>query len=38
MENPDPSLLQKYQKSGSEQAFAALVSHHADLVYSIALR
>ena len=38
MENQAQSLLQKYQSSGSDQAFTELVSQHVDLVYSVALR
>ena len=34
----DISLLQAYARDGSEAAFAALVSRHLNLVYSLALR
>jgi RNA polymerase sigma factor (sigma-70 family) len=34
----DASLVRDYVGSGSEAAFAQLVAHHADLVYSVALR
>ena len=34
----DMELLQEYARRNSEQAFAALVSRHINLVYSVALR
>ncbi|PYM14260.1 MAG: hypothetical protein DME18_07135 [Verrucomicrobia bacterium] len=34
----DLELLQQYARRDSEEAFAALVSRHLDLVYSVALR
>ena len=34
----DLQLLQRYARQGSEEAFAALVNQHLDLVYSAALR
>jgi RNA polymerase sigma factor (sigma-70 family) len=36
--NDDLTLLQEYARSNSEEAFAALVSRHVNLVYSVALR
>ena len=36
--NDDLTLLREYAKSNSEEAFAALVSRHVNLVYSVALR
>jgi RNA polymerase sigma factor (sigma-70 family) len=38
MTNDDMALLREYTGQGSEPAFAALVSRHVNLVYSIALR
>ena len=38
MPNDDLTLLQEYALRGSEEAFAALVSRHLNLVYSVALR
>ena len=38
MLNDDLMLLQEYSRNGSESAFAALVSRHVSLVYSVALR
>ena len=35
--NDDLALLREYARSGSEDAFAALVSRHVNLVYSVAL-
>lgn len=34
----DMTLLREYSRGNSEQAFAALVSRHVNLVYSVALR
>ncbi len=34
----DQQLLEQYTREGSEEAFAALVHRHLDLVYSAALR
>jgi RNA polymerase sigma factor (sigma-70 family) len=36
--NDDLTLLREYSERGSEDAFAALVSRHVNLVYSVALR
>jgi uncharacterized protein (TIGR03435 family) len=36
--NDDLTLLQEYARCNSEEAFAALVSRHVNLVYSVALR
>ena len=36
--NDDLTLLREYARSNSEEAFAALVSRHINLVYSVALR
>jgi RNA polymerase sigma factor (sigma-70 family) len=38
MPNDDLNLLQEYARRNSEEAFAALVSRHVNLVYSVALR
>ncbi len=38
MTTDDMSLLRKYARTNSEEAFAALVSRHVNLVYSVALR
>jgi uncharacterized protein (TIGR03435 family) len=38
MMTDDMSLLREYVQSNSEEAFAALVSRHVNLVYSVALR
>jgi RNA polymerase sigma factor (sigma-70 family) len=38
MLNDDLTLLQGYARDNSEEAFAALVSRHVNLVYSVALR
>src|SRR5580700_2734163 len=38
MTNSDMALLREYTGHGSEPAFAALVSQHVNLVYSVALR
>jgi hypothetical protein len=36
--NDDLTLLREYARLNSEEAFAALVSRHVNLVYSVALR
>lgn len=36
--NSDPELLEAYERTGCEQAFAELVRRHLNLVYGIALR
>ncbi|HSY09549.1 MAG TPA: sigma-70 family RNA polymerase sigma factor, partial [Candidatus Dormibacteraeota bacterium] len=38
MQNDDLTLLREYARRNSEDAFAALVSRHVNLVYSVALR
>jgi DNA-directed RNA polymerase specialized sigma24 family protein len=38
MPNDDLTLLREYARGNSEAAFAALVSRHVNLVYSVALR
>src|SRR5450755_3863093 len=38
MPNDDLNLLREFARNNSEAAFAALVSHHVNLVYSVALR
>src|SRR5580658_3705907 len=38
MMTDDMTLLREYAQSNSEEAFAALVSRHVNLVYSVALR
>ncbi len=38
MLNDDLTLLREYSRNHSEPAFAALVSRHVNLVYSVALR
>jgi RNA polymerase sigma factor (sigma-70 family) len=38
MPNDDMTLLREYARHNSEEAFAALVSRHINLVYSVALR
>jgi uncharacterized protein (TIGR03435 family) len=38
MTTDDLTLLREYARSNSEEAFAALVSRHVNLVYSVALR
>ena len=38
MPNDDLTLLREYARRNSEAAFAALVSRHVNLVYSVALR
>jgi uncharacterized protein (TIGR03435 family) len=38
MLNDDIALLREYARNNSEEAFAALVSRHVNLVYSVALR
>jgi RNA polymerase sigma factor (sigma-70 family) len=38
MTNDDLTLLREYARRNSEEAFAALVSRHVNLVYSVALR
>src|SRR6266849_1466250 len=36
--NDDLNLLREFARNNSEEAFAALVSRHVNLVYSVALR
>jgi len=36
--NDDLTLLREYARRNSEEAFAALVSRHVNLVHSVALR
>jgi hypothetical protein len=36
--NDDLTLLREYARNNSEDAFAALVTRHIALVYSVALR
>ena len=36
--NDDLTLLREYARGNSEEAFAALVTRHVNLVYSVALR
>jgi len=38
MTNDDMTLLREYARRNSDEAFAALVSRHVNLVYSVALR
>ena len=38
MEDNDVLLLERYSREGCEQSFAAVVSRHINMVYSIALR
>jgi hypothetical protein len=38
MMTDDMDLVQEYARSGSEQAFATLVSRHVNLVNSVAVR
>ena len=38
MLNDDLTLLREYARNNSEEAFAALVTRHVNLVYSVALR
>ena len=38
MPNDDLNLLREYARRDSEEAFAALVARHVNLVYSVALR
>jgi RNA polymerase sigma factor (sigma-70 family) len=38
MQSDDPTLLREYARGNSEEAFAALVTRHVNLVYSVVLR